>query len=94
MQRPTVRDPHGNGMAGFLVGDLDFGTKRQRFVRRRHGVILERDAAGSFGSRLGRVTDGVHRCDTVFGKHWNVEQYERGDSRRDGKCLHVTDNPL
>src|SRR5262249_19456105 len=61
-------------MTSLLVGDLDLGTKGQRFVRRRHGVIVERNAAGSFGSRLRRVTHGVHRCDTVFGTNWNVEQ--------------------
>ena len=32
-------------MAILLVGDLDFGTKGQRFVRRRHDVLVERDAA-------------------------------------------------
>jgi hypothetical protein len=33
------------------------------------------------GSRLRRVSHGVHRCDTFFGTNWNVEQtkYERGD---------------
>jgi hypothetical protein len=31
-------------MAILLVGDLDFGTKGQRFVRRRHDVVVERDA--------------------------------------------------
>jgi hypothetical protein len=79
--RPSVRDRDRDCMTILLVGDLDFGTKGQRFVRRRHGVIVERDAAGSFGSRLRRVTHGVHRCDTVFGTNWNVEQtkYERGD---------------
>jgi hypothetical protein len=51
----------------YLVGDLDLGTKGQRFVRRRHGVFVERDAAGSFGSALRRVSHGVYRCDTVFG---------------------------
>jgi hypothetical protein len=39
-------------------------------VRRRHGVIVERNAAGSFGSRLRRVTHDVHRCDAVFGTNW------------------------
>jgi hypothetical protein len=55
--RPSVRDRDRDGMTILLVGDLDLGTKWQRFVRRRHGVIVERDAAGSFGSRLRRVTD-------------------------------------
>jgi dTDP-4-amino-4,6-dideoxygalactose transaminase len=61
--------------------DLDLGTKGQRFVRRRHGVVVVRDAAGSFGSTMRRVSHGVHRCDTVFGMNWNVKQtkYERGD---------------
>ena len=79
--RPSVRDRDRDGMTILLVGDLDFGTKGQRFVRRRHVVIVERDAASSFGSRLRRATHGVHRCDTVFGTNWNVEQtqYERGD---------------
>src|SRR5262249_23651482 len=79
--RPSVRDRDRDGITTLLVGDLDLGTKRQRFVRRRHGVVVERDAAGGFGSRLRRVSHGVHRCDTVFGKNWNVEQtkYERGD---------------
>jgi len=74
-------------MTILLVGDLDFGTKGQRFVRRRHGVIVERDAAGSFGSRLRRVTHGVHRCDTVFGTNWNVEQtkYKRGQRGDDSE---------
>jgi hypothetical protein len=39
-------------MTILLVGDLDFATKGQRFVRRRHGVIVDRDAAASFGSTL------------------------------------------
>ena len=79
--RPSVRDRDRDGITTLLVGDLDLGTKGQRFVRRRHGVVVEGDAAGSFGSRLRRVSHGVHRCDTVFGKNWNVEQtkYERGD---------------
>src|SRR5262249_35575710 len=79
--RPSVRDRDRDGMTILLVGHLDFGTKGQRFVRRRHGGIVERNAAGSFGSRLRRVTHGVHRCDTVFSTNWNVEQtkYERGD---------------
>ena len=79
--RPSVRDRDRDGMTILLVDDLDFGTEGQRFVRRRHGVIVERDAAGSFGSRLRRVTYGVHRCDAVFGTNWNVEQtkYKRGD---------------
>jgi hypothetical protein len=70
-------------MAILLVGDLDFGTKGQRFVCRRHGVVVERDAAGSFGSRLRRISHGVLRCDTVFGTNWNVEQtkYERSNRR-------------
>jgi hypothetical protein len=48
-------------------------------VGRRHSIIVERGTAGSFGSRLRRVTQGVHRCDTVFSSNWNVEQtkYER-----------------
>jgi hypothetical protein len=41
-------------------------------VRRRHGVIVERDAAGSFSFTLRRVPHGVHRCDTFFGTNWNV----------------------
>jgi hypothetical protein len=49
--RPSVRDRDRDGLTILLVGDLDFGTKGERFVRRRHGVIVERDAAGSFGSR-------------------------------------------
>src|SRR5262249_246662 len=79
--RPPVRDHDRDGMPILLVGDLDFGTKGQRFVRCRHGVVVEGDPAGSFGSRLRRVSHGIHRCDTVFGKNWNVEQtkYERGD---------------
>src|SRR5262245_38341436 len=79
--RPSVRDRDRDGITTLLVGDLDLGTKGQRFVRRCHGVVVERDAAGSFGSTLRRVSHGVHRCDTVFGKNWNVEQtkYERGD---------------
>jgi hypothetical protein len=79
--RPSIRDRDRDNMTILLVRDLDFGTKGQPFVRRRHGVIVERDATGSFGSRLRGVTHGVHRCDTVFGKNWNVEQtkYERGD---------------
>src|SRR5262249_3942123 len=78
---PSVRDCDRDGITTLLVGDLDLGTKGQRFVRRRHGVVVERDAAGSFGSTLRRVSHGVHRCDTVFGTNWNVEQtkYERGD---------------
>src|SRR5262245_20133040 len=78
--RPSVRDRDRDGIT-LLVGDLDLGTKGQRFVRRCHGVVVERGAAGSFGSTLRRVSHGVHRCDTVFGKNWNVEQtkYERGD---------------
>jgi len=79
--RPSVSDRHRDGMTVLLVGDLDFGTKGQRFVRRRHSIIVERDAARSFGSTLRRVTHGIYRCDTVFGKNWKVEQtkYERGD---------------
>ena len=50
--RPSVHDRDRDGMTILLVGDLDFGTKGQRFVRRRHGVIVERDAAGSFGSSV------------------------------------------
>src|SRR5215831_7462695 len=50
--RPSVRDRDRDGMTIRLVGDLDFGTKGQRFVRRRHGVIVDSDAAGSFGSTL------------------------------------------
>src|SRR5215475_8813466 len=72
--RASVRDRDRDGMTILLVGDPDFGTEGQRFVRRRHGVIVERDATGSFSSRLRRVTHGVHRCDTVFGTNWNVEQ--------------------
>src|SRR5262249_35311661 len=72
--RPSVRDRDRDGITTLLVGDLDLGTKGQRFVRRRHGVVVERDAAGGFGSKLRRVSHGVHRCDTVFGKNWNVEQ--------------------
>jgi hypothetical protein len=30
-------------MSGLLVGYLHRGTKGQRFVRRGHGVIVERD---------------------------------------------------
>src|SRR5262245_12005560 len=80
-KRPTVRDPHRNGMAVVLVGDLDFGTKGQRFVRCRHAVIVERDAARSLGSTLRRVSNCVHGCDTVFGTNWNDKQtkYKRGD---------------
>src|SRR5215831_7071334 len=79
--RPSVRDRDRDRMAILLVGDLDFGTKGQRFVRRRHDVVVERDAAGGFGSTLRRVSHGVLRCDTVFGTNWNAEQtkYERGD---------------
>ena len=79
--RPAIRDPDRNGMAVVLVGDLDFGTKRQRFVRRRHGVIVERNAAPSLGSTLRRISRGVHGCDTVFTTNWNVEQTkcQRGD---------------
>ena len=79
--RPSVRDPDRDGMAGFLVGDFDFGTKGKPFVRRRHGVIVKRDAARSFGSTLRRVSHGVHRCDTIFSPEWNAEQTkcERGD---------------
>jgi hypothetical protein len=78
---PSVRDRDRNGMTIFLVGDLNLGTKWQRFVGRRHRVIVERGTAGSFGSRLRRVTQGVRRCDTVFSANWNVEQtkYERRD---------------
>ena len=61
-------------MTILLVGDLDYGTKGQRFVRRRQGVIVERDAAGSFGSRLRRVTHSVHRCETVFGTVFGTNQ--------------------
>jgi hypothetical protein len=79
--RSSVRDRDRDGITTLLVGDLDLGTKGQRFVRRRHGVVVVRDAAGSFGPTLRRVSHGVHRCDTVFGMNWNVEQtkYERGD---------------
>ena len=79
--RPSVRDRDRDGITTLIVGDLDLGTKGQRFVRRRHCVVVVRDAAGSFGPRLRRVSHGVHRCDTVFGMNWNVEQtkYERGD---------------
>jgi hypothetical protein len=77
--RPSVRDRDSNGVTIFLVGDLNFGTKGQRFVGRRHSIIVEGGTAGSFGSRLRRVTQGVHGCDTVFSANWNVEQtkYER-----------------
>src|SRR5262249_49194691 len=79
--RPSVRDRDRDGMTILLVGDLDFGTKGQRSVRRRHGVIVERGATGSFGSTLRRVTHSIYRCETVFGANWNVEQakYQRGD---------------
>ena len=79
--RPSVRDRDRDGITTLLVGDLDLGTKGQRFVRRRHGVVVVKDPAGSFGPRLRRVSHGVHRCDAVFGMNWNVEQtkYERGD---------------
>ena len=33
----SVRDRDRDGMTILLVGDLDFGTKGQRFVRRRQG---------------------------------------------------------
>jgi hypothetical protein len=70
----SVRDRDRNGMTIFLVGDLNFGTKGQRFVGRRHRAIVERGTAGGFGSTLRRVTQGVHRRDTVFSSNWNVEQ--------------------
>jgi hypothetical protein len=47
----------------FLLASKAVPDKGQRFVRRRHGVIAERDGAGSFGSRLRRVPHGVHRCE-------------------------------
>jgi len=53
--RSSVRDRDRDGITTLLVGDLDLGTKGQRFVRRRHGVVVVRDAAGSFGPRLRRV---------------------------------------
>src|SRR6516225_9585113 len=79
--RSSVRDRDRDGITTLLVGDLDLGTKGQRFVRRRHGVVVVKDPAGSFGPRLRRVSHGVHRCDAVFGMNWNAEQtkYERGD---------------
>src|SRR5262249_46292857 len=69
--RPSVRDRDRHGMTILLFGDLYSGTKRQRFVRSRHGVIVQTDAAGSFGSRLRRIAHGVHGCETVFGANWN-----------------------
>src|SRR5262249_56189695 len=48
--RPPVRDRDRDGITTLLVGDLDLGTKGQRFVRRRHDVVVERDAAAGFGS--------------------------------------------
>ena len=47
--RSSVRDRDRDGITTLLVGDLDLGTKGQRFVRRRHDVVVVRDAAGSFG---------------------------------------------
>jgi hypothetical protein len=78
---PPVRDRDRNGMAIFLVGDLNFRTKGQRFMRRCHRVIVERGTAGGFCSTLRRVPQGVHRCDAVFSANWNVEQtkHERRD---------------
>ena len=64
--RSSVRDRDRDGMSGLLVGYLHRGTKGQRFVRRGHGVIVERDAAGGCGSRLRRIPQGIHRCDTFF----------------------------
>jgi hypothetical protein len=77
----SVRDRDRNGMTILLVGDLNLGTKGQRFVGRGHRAIVERDTAGSFGSTLRRVTQRIHRCDTVFSPNWNVEQtkHERSD---------------
>jgi hypothetical protein len=78
---PSVGDCDRNGMTILLVGDLNFGTKGQRFVGRRHSIIVERGAAGSSGSTLRRVTQRVHRCQAIFRTNWNVEQtkYERRD---------------
>ena len=78
---PSIRDRDHNGMTIFLVSDLNFGTEGQRFVGRRHRALVERGTAGSFGSTLRRVTQGVHRRDTVFSPNWNVEQtkHERSD---------------
>src|SRR5947207_9684680 len=70
----SIRDRDRNGMTIFLVGDLNFGTEGQRFVGRRHRAIGERGTAGSFGSTLRGVPQGVHRRDTVFSPNWNLEQ--------------------
>jgi hypothetical protein len=43
---PSVHDRDRDGMTTLLVGDLDLGTKGQRFVRRRQDVIVKRDAVG------------------------------------------------
>ena len=51
----------------FLLVTLTLEPKGSDLCARRHDVVVERDAARSFGSRLRRVTHGVHRCDTVFG---------------------------
>jgi hypothetical protein len=51
----------------FLLVTLTLEPEGQRFVGRRHDVVVERDTAGSFGSRLRRVSHGVLRCYTVFG---------------------------
>src|SRR5215831_16822512 len=40
--RPSVGDRDRDGITTLLVRDLDLGTKGQRFVRRRHGVVVER----------------------------------------------------
>jgi hypothetical protein len=64
----------------FLLVTLTLEPKGSDLCARRHDVVVERDAARSFGSRLRRVFHGVHRCDTVFSTNWTVEQkYERGD---------------
>ena len=57
--RSSVRNRDRDGMSGLLVGYLHRGTKGQRFVRRGHGVIVERDAAGSCGSRLRRISHAI-----------------------------------
>ena len=70
----SVRARDRNGITIFLVGDLNFGTEGERFVGGRHRAIVERGTAGSFGSTLRGVPQGVHRRDTVFSPNWNVEQ--------------------
>jgi hypothetical protein len=71
------------------VGNSHPAAERQRLVRGGQCTIMQSATAGRLCAQF---ACGIERGNAAFGARRGIDDCER--SRRNGKCLHITDSPL